>query len=217
VAGLEESMSSALSGISRILSALSDMKRSISADGGPQQADAMNVSVPTVGPVAGTSTPPEWQVRARTQPDGEFTVGTGSQSKSQKESSAHTDAARGASFSHPLVVQVPSSSDSEENNTPCRRVSTMEDSPAKRVHLNPRMRVAPVEVRLGQSRPVNEKGPPSGGPAGSPQSRAYKYKNPPGYEDARDFGTTSEPRYKVPELQPRKKNVSVPRWLLILI
>ena len=47
------------------------------------------------------------------------------------------------------------------------------------------------------------------GPLGGGHTHEPRYKNPPKYEHVKDFGITSEPKYKLPILQPKKNSVSV--------
>ena len=126
------------------------------------------------------------------------------------------DASPGAQLGHPILVdEYNGSSPSEDSETsadvrfkrtPAPPVTTP-NSVGKRVHSQPRARVVPcarpvLGVAAGPS-----KGETLAEAAPSKTTIAYKYKDPPGYEGVTDFGTTEEPYFKPPLLQPKKKGV----------
>ena len=126
-------------------------------------------------------------------------------SKSKIPSPSRTRNGSGASFSQPLVVEDDESNDSPKNNTQHAFPCPARNKPATQVHANPQQHVIPFEGRLAVSQTHVSKShaaivePPSGG-----QTHEPRYKNPLGYEHVTYFGITSEPKYKLRILQPKK-------------
>lgn len=114
----------------------------------------------------------------------------------------------GTEARRPIIVDLENTPDPivDRSATAEPRTRTPE-SLAKRVHSQPRLRVVPCSNRMLGVACTEET--EKGNAVASPSQTLYqpRYKDPPGYERARDFGT-GEPMYKPPLLQPKTHGVS---------
>ena len=83
------------------------------------------------------------------------------------------------------------------------------DSIVKRVHSQPRQRVVLCAKRLLGVPASAGTAETSTDASRSAVRGATKYKDPPGYENARDFGDGEQPHYRPPSLQPKTHGVSI--------
>ena len=198
VAALEKCLADAMGSIPHILSELRDIKSLV---GGKSGVRIENWSL-KVG-AAGSS---EAGVCLKKEKVTSGNAGTGSPLKSKVHSPTRTRNVSGASLSQPLVVEDDASSDSPQTASP----SPVRNRRATRVHANPRQRVIPFEGRLPPPRTHTPKRHATiVAPAGGGQTHDPNNKNPPVHERVTDSGTTSEPKTKLPILQPKKNSVSV--------
>ena len=107
-----------------------------------------------------------------------------------------------------LLVNLDSITDQSEDNTPFQVRRRPQRTTPMLVHSQPRMRAVPCARKLpympvtatsGEGRPVATPNPNQG---------AAWYKDPPGYNDATDFGFSYTPILKPPRLQPKTNGVS---------
>jgi hypothetical protein len=106
-----------------------------------------------------------------------------------------------------LVVLDDTPNQSEENNMSGEPRTRTPESHTKRVHSQPRQRVVPCVKKLLGVASADAIEETSAGATPTPRARATKYKDPPGYSDARDFGVSEEPYYRPPLLQPKNHGV----------
>lgn len=78
----------------------------------------------------------------------------------------------------------------------------------KRVHAQPRLRVVPCAKTVLGVAATAATGETRSGATPNPIVRAPRYKDPPGYDDLKDFGDTEGPCFKPPLLQPKTHGVS---------
>lgn len=107
-----------------------------------------------------------------------------------------------------LVVLDDTPNQSEENNVSAELRTATPASHVKHVHSQPRQRVVPCVKRVLGVASIDANGESSAEATPTPDGRATKYKDPPGYSDARDFGVSEEPYYRPPLLQPKNHGVS---------
>jgi hypothetical protein len=209
MAAMESSLANVKGEITQILMVVLDIKEHLDGETGSQTHPAANGIHPAEVDAAKRSQP-GGRVRTEADQAGDGRGAKASLSISRKPPAVQTSAERGASPNHPLVVVDDASSGSESDKVADIRTPITPDGPGTRVHKNPRMRVVPYEGRLVPGRSESQKR--KAVPKTEEQSpiRRTKYKDPPGYENLADFGTTSETQYKLPVLQPKKKPVSTP-------
>lgn len=208
VAAVESSITRVLGGISRILTVISDMKIRVDGETVVETQDATKANPP--GEVdAANSRPPVKQLHADADAAGVGSGTAAARSKSNPHPRPQTVPHRGASPRHPLVLHDDASSRSTENTVADVRTPNRPVGPGTRVHNNPRRRSLPYECRLAVGRSESLKGKAVPIPDAESPSIMPMYKDPPGYETLADFGTASDPPYKLPALQPKKKPVSV--------
>ena len=113
-----------------------------------------------------------------------------------------------AGLNPPILVDLDNMSDHSGSNTgavECRNRTP--ESNARRVHSQPRLRVVPCAKNLlgvaGQA--AHDEG--GAGATTFPIPKEHRYKDPPGYDDVRDFGVSDEPQFKPPALQPKTHGV----------
>ena len=211
---LEEKFSGLEASIAGIMSEVCELKNHFARQGKLHRTDeCTGLSCARVE--AATSTPSEWRQCGPVQSGGDDAADVGTHGNPQDPRSnteiplAIGDGARGASFSRPLIVQDDASSRSADSNKKGVGPSTAVDSPARRVHANPRIRAIPFQIRLAVAPPCSPTTTTVVGPSNATPTRVPKYRDPPGYDDVADFGCSSEPKYELPVLKPRKHPVRV--------
>lgn len=216
VAAVEVALGSAMGGISNILTFMSDIKRQLAKDAGVQSGgdvEGVILEACKEGASAPSQISPQQTHLGIDTVAGGNNLG-GSQTISTKQSLPQTPMAPGASLDDPLVVCDDTSSQSVGRKRVGVRTRDAHDSPAKRVHTNPRIRTLPVEGRLGVQDANFPKGKVAACLSEGHTARAKKHKDPPGQDDATDFGYTSDSELRLPALGPKSHSVSTlnPVW-----
>lgn len=209
VAAVEVALSNAMGGIRNILRFMSDIKGHFAKDAGVQSTgDVEGIILEALA--EGGSVPPQ-EPAVQTKVDtGNLARGNRlacSHSNSAKPSLPHTPVGRGASIETPFVVLDDTSSQSVGHKRANVRDTTIQDSPAKRVHMNPRIRPLPFEGRLGVTGSNSPKGKAAVGPSDGPTVRPQK-KDPPVNEDVAEVGGASDTDTRLPALGPKSHSVS---------
>ena len=155
-----------------------------------------------------TASPSRYTVHVTTDDVAHASADMGTLCNTTKQSLPHRHVVRGVLSSNLVVLQKDVSSESEKNNKVRARVSPPQESPAKMMLTTPRKRLVSVEGRLAVCRPSNSKDTAIVSPTAGPSCRTHKHTDPPGNEDAADFGRTTETHIKVSVLQSRNNTVS---------
>lgn len=193
---METLMGNAMGGITKIVSFMEDIKIKIGQEFAPRVA----------GVELGACTPPQWYVTAHPK-NTPLAGACKSHTSSAKESASEKNVARGTCSPQPPVVLLDTSSQSAENQKKPVQLSPHQNCPGRRVHNNPRIHPVPFLRRLAVTRPSTSHDRPPEGPTAAPPSRTTRYKDPPGYDDAVDFGRTSDSPIKLPVLRPKNNSV----------
>lgn len=207
VEAVDASLATAVTEIAHILSVLGEAKMRLARVAGvPKReiADGPIVASMHAGELPSPAQKPP--VHAESVREGMACVG--SPCKSSKRPASHTTGTPGATFSDPLEVQDDASSHSVDSVEGDAFRVRQRVSVAKRVHYNPRQRVVPCAMRCGASRPLKQSANAVLDSGAENRVQNTKYKDPPGYDDATDFGRTSGPKYTGPPLEPRSNSVS---------
>ena len=115
----------------------------------------------------------------------------------------------GTEVIHPILVDLDNTSNqSGDNIAAVEQRRRTPESQLGRVHNQPRLRVVPCAKKLLGVAASAASGDTRADASPSPTLFTPRYKDPPGYSDARDFGATEEPTYKPPLLQPKNHGVS---------
>lgn len=115
----------------------------------------------------------------------------------------------GTEPNRPILVELDDTSNhSGDNHAPVQGQIATPDSHVMRVHAQPRLRVVPCAKKLLAVAATTPSGETSADVSHPPTTMKRRYKDPPGYSDARDFGVTEEPFMKPPLLQPKNHGVS---------
>lgn len=114
-----------------------------------------------------------------------------------------------ADDNRPVIVDLVNTSDQSGDDNGADEFRTRTPvSEGRRVHSQPRLRVVPCAQRIlgvaGTARTADTRAATSP----IPTARSPRYKDPPGYDDVRDFGEGEEALYKPPLLQPKTHGVS---------
>lgn len=109
----------------------------------------------------------------------------------------------------PILVDLDNTSDqSGENGAAGDFRRRTPESQVKRVHNQPRLRVVPCAKKVLGVASTAATADTTAEASPDPTLYRPRYKDPPGYSDARDFGGTGETPYKPPLLQPKNHGVS---------
>ena len=211
IAAIETSVGKAADGLSHILSELRSLKKHIAVHAGGTPS-ANIPAMPVSRGVADNCVGPDHKSCGPLEHVGDDNVGTTSHSNFRIPSLPHSNVHRGASFSDPLEVDDSESTDSLDSKGAAEQhcsPAPIQHTPARRVHLNPRLRVSPLSARLAVARPPTVKGGAESDPTGEQPPKERRYKDPSRNKDIADFGHTSKPQYTGPVLKPRKNSVSL--------
>ena len=215
IEAVEETMHEVVGGMSNIMDELEVIRRHVCVDTGVQTMNnEVNVQARRV--FVATSTPSNAQQCNSQSNVGDAVVDVATPSSPQKPVGPHPVEPLRPSTSRPFVVDLENMSSRSDDNNATGVGKKIMDSPAARVHSNPRQRVVPcVRKSLGWAATAGKE--ESTGTHGAvtpvppnPIPYAPKYKDPPGYDQASDFGEADEPSFKPPTLKPRKKGVRCP-------
>lgn len=204
VAGVEEKMEVVLKGIGDIMTELGGKGRQIANDVGVLPSDDTR-PMPFERVHVAPSTSTESQRRVNHNNVANPGADKANPAKADQTSMPQTDEAHGTLSNHPIVVEVDgsSSSSSGKNKKPTEGSPNKLILLAASVHANPRLRVVPFVGRLAVAR----QSMPLGHACKATGSGAPKYRDPPGYGNDRDFGSTTEPECKALQIEPKKKKV----------
>lgn len=112
------------------------------------------------------------------------------------------------SSGHMPAVVVEISSESGDENAAVDDRKRTSGSIVQRLHSQPRLRIVPCAKKLKGVTDTARKRPPSAGANPNSVPNVPRYRDPPGYDDVRDFGGPQEPYCKPPALQPKTNGVS---------
>lgn len=156
-----------------------------------------------------TSSPADWQqCGSQTNADDmvEDVTTPNCPSKEPTPEQLHHD---GTEPTRPILVDLEDTSNhSRDNRGAADTRNITPESRGKRVHSQPRLRVVPCAKRLLGVPATTPSGDSSADVSPPPINFKRRYKDPPGYSDARDFGDSVEPCMKAPLLQPKTHGVS---------
>lgn len=100
------------------------------------------------------------------------------------------------------------SSHNGNNKATCDGYTCTRDSPARRVHSQPRICGVSFANRLSDVRSLASNGEASAGATLNPIPSAFKYKDLLGYNNVTNFGGTVEPHFKPPILQAKEIGIN---------
>ena len=194
-------------GIEKIVGELRDLTRIINEDAAARTpATTRHDQAPR--PYAATSSPTNWQQSLSQNNACDRVEVVATPDCTQKEPPSQQVKLPGAEASSPILVDLDNASLNDgDNNTSAELRTRTPDSHVKRVHSQPRLRVVPCSKRLlGVTAAASiEEG--RGDASRSRHPWQPRYKDPPGYDNARDFGGYEEPHYRPPLLQPKTHGV----------
>jgi hypothetical protein len=211
VNSVEDSMGTVAGSISNIMGELEVVGHLLREEVGRiPPAGASHMQVPHTN--AATSYPSGWQQGLSQSNAGDMAGAILTHNSPGKESPPSAVQPPGTEATRPIVLDLENISDEsgDNNDENDLRNRTAESLIAKRVHSQPRQRVVPcakTQLCVGgkaQNGETSAQEPPSR------TARTIRYKDPPGYSNARDFGSGEEDTCKPPLLQPKTHGVSFP-------
>ena len=211
VNSVEDSMGTVAGGISNIMGELEVMGRVLREKAvATPPAGADHMQVPHTN--AATSDPSDWHQDLSQSNAGDMADAIPTQNSPRKEPPPSALQPPGTGATRPIVVDTIAISDeSEDNNDENHlRNRTPESLIAKRVHSQPRQRVVPCAKTLLCAGGKAQNGETSAEEAPSRTACTIRYRDPPGYSNARDAGSGEEDTCKPPLLQPKTHGVSLP-------
>lgn len=208
VASVEEAIGSVGEGITNIMRELDGMGRMFRLNvGAKPPGEAVHMQAPHTN--AATSHPSEWQQGQSQSNACDMAGGVTTPTCHEREAPATQGDPPGTEARRPILVDLDNSSnDSRDNDETTALRNRIHETLGNRVHNQPRQRVVPCAKKLlcaAATSPIGETNAPDP-PTLHP--RATRYKDPPGYSDLRDFGTSVEPASRPPLLQPKTHGVS---------
>ena len=181
VAGVEETMDNVVGGISNIMWELDVISRYVRKNAAVYTSTNI-VHVQATHVDVATSTPFEWQQCNNQSNVGNVVVDVATPLCPQKQSVLHPDEPLHGTAARPIPVDLENmSSRSRDNPTTRNGRKCIADSPATRVHSQPRLRVVLCSITL-----IAVPAPTGDTPNLVPY--APKYKDPPDYDNAANFG-----------------------------
>jgi hypothetical protein len=199
IADVEATLATAMDGISSIMNSMVAIKNHLSL---PREAGAKTTGevggMRPIHAVVAAADPSQQRVHGKMDGVAHASADMRTPCNTMKHNLPHGQVARGTPSCNLVVLQEGMSSESEGNNKVRSRASLPQDNLTKMVLTNPRIRLLPVEGRLATYRPSYSKDKVVSSSSGGPSSRTQKYKDPPGYDDAADFGKTPEIHMEVP-------------------
>lgn len=177
---------------------------------GRVQSRSNTVHVQTVCANDGILTPTAPELRASQSNAGDMVEDVTPARGRDRQQPPHPGVTPSAEENRPILVDLDaiSSHNADKSADHVGRKRTA-DTSVRRVHCQPRLRVVPCVRKLLGVADNESDGDASAG--GNPPSNpnGARYKDPPGYENVRDFGSGEDLHYKPPLLQPKTHGVSV--------
>lgn len=208
VGGVEDAVVNVGEGIANIVQELQGRVRHASQDG-RVESRSTTVRIDGVGVNHGPSTQKDWQQCVSQSKVGDKSERGTPPRRNDAHQLPEAVADRSAELKRPIVVDLDSVSNGSADDiqtTDARKRTT--EAIVNRVHSHPRLRVVPCARKLlGVPGNARNEGA-TAGEEHNPIPKLPRYKDPPGYNDARDFGVSDEPSCSPPALQPKTHGVS---------
>jgi hypothetical protein len=208
VAGVEAAIGNVSAGVTHIIGEMEVMGRNV-CQAGRGQSHSTTVPIQHDPPNAGISSPSGGQRGASQSKAGGMVEDVATPHRPPKQPPSQPEEVPGMGMDRPILVDLDDTSSGSENNGfrvegRDRNAMTL----GARVHTQPRLRSVPCARQLlaGADTETTADTSAEGSPSRPPQST--RYKDPPGYKDCPDFGTSAQLSYKVPSLHPKTNGVS---------
>jgi hypothetical protein len=208
VAGVEAAIGNVSVGVTNIIGEMEVMGRNV-CQAGRGQSHSTTVPVLHDPPNVAQSSPSGGHRGASQSKAGGMVEDVATPHRPPKQPPSQLAEVPGTGMDMPILVELDDTSSGSEDNVfrvegRDRNVTTL----AARVHTQPRKKAVPCARQLlaGSATDTTADTSAEGSPSRAPQSS--KYKDPPGYKDRTDFGTSAQLSYKVPSLHPKTNGVS---------
>ena len=156
-----------------------------------------------------TSNLPEWQQCHSQTNVADMLDAEATPTCTKKQQPVQQSKGPGAEASRPIVVDLENTSTHlGDENESCELRTPTPGTHGKRIHSQPRLRAVPCTKRLEGVEATASIDDDSADDFPMRRQGDRMYRNPPGYENARDFGASEEAFYKPPLLQPKTHGVS---------
>jgi hypothetical protein len=208
VAGVEAAIGNVSVGVTHIIGEMEVMGRNV-YKAGRGQSHSTTVPIQHDPPNAGISSPSGGQRDASQSKAGGMVEDIATPHRPPKQPPSQPLEVSGTGMDRPILVDLDdTSSGSKDNGFRVEGRDRNAMTLGARVHSQPRLRAVPCARQLlaGAVAETTEDTSAEGSPSRAPQSTIYK--DPPGYKDCTDFGTSTQLSYKVPSLHPKTNGVS---------
>ena len=207
VGRVEDGIGSVAGDIANVMGELRAISRNVREDTAVR-ARRLKVRMQAPRTNAATSKTSDWQQCVSLSNAGDMVDDVATPRCPRKELPVQHEEPPGTEAKRPILVDLDNTSkESGDNNDLFGVRKRTPESVGKRVHSQPRLRVVPCAKKLLATTANAATGECSAGVIATPTLYAPKYKDPPGYENATDFGATEEPYFKPPLLQPKTNGV----------